>query len=84
MNNTIMKDLQSENVFIIMTTLTLLRYFLSDHLIPHLIPILKKLQKHNTSIIRRKAYLVQFNIHQVYHHHLPELKATIIEALSDS
>ena len=29
MNNTILKDLQSDNTFVVMTTLTLLRYFLT-------------------------------------------------------
>ncbi len=28
MNNTIMKDLQSENVFVVMVALTMIRYFL--------------------------------------------------------
>lgn len=84
MNNTIIKDLQSENAFIIMTTLTMLRYFLSDNLIPHLLPFLNKLLKHTTSIIRRKAYLVMLDIHQRYSHHVPDLKRLAIDAINDS
>lgn len=71
MNNTIIKDLQNENAFVIMTTLTLLRYFLTDYLVSHIIPILRKLIRHTTSIIRRKAYLALYNIHQTFKHHLP-------------
>jgi vesicle coat complex subunit len=64
MNNTIAKDLQTENSFIIMTTLTMLRYFLTEQLISQIISILKKLTKHQTSIIRRKTFLVLHNIYQ--------------------
>lgn len=66
MNNTITKDLQSENAFVVMTTLTLLRYFLTPDLVVNIIPQLRKLLKHNTSIIRRKSYLVLYNINQNY------------------
>ena len=66
MNNTILKDLQSDNTFVVMTTLTLLRYFLTYDLVIHILPILKKLLKHQTSIIRRKSYLVLLNIDQNY------------------
>jgi AP-4 complex subunit epsilon-1 len=83
MNNTIIKDLQNENTFVIMTTLTLLRYFLTDYLVSHIIPILKKLIRHPTSIIRRKTYLALYNINQHFSHHLADIKAYAIEALSD-
>lgn len=63
MNNTILKDLQSENTFVVMTTLTLLRYFITQDLVAHILPILKKLLKHQTSIIRRKSYLVLLNLY---------------------
>lgn len=84
MNNTIVKDLQSENAFVVMTALTLLRYFLSDSLITHIIPILRKLTKHGTAIISRKSYLVLFNIHQAYGAHLPDIKSLAVEALGSS
>jgi vesicle coat complex subunit len=84
MNNTIIKDLQSDNTFIIMTTLTMLRYFLSDNLIPHLLPLLSKLLKHPTSIIRRKTFLVMLDIYQRYNHHVPDLKRLTIDAINDS
>ena len=84
MNNTIVKDLQSDNTFVVMTTLTLLRYFLTHELVGHSIPILKKLVKHQTSIIRRKSYLVLMNIHQNYPHLFGEIKISAIEALNDS
>lgn len=66
MNNTIIKDLQSENAFVVMTTLTLLRYFLTPELVQNIMPHLRKLLKHNTSIIRRKSNLVLYNISQSY------------------
>ena len=66
MNNTIAKDLHTENSFIIMTTLTLLRYFLTEQLISQIMPTLKKLTKHQTSIIRRKTFLVLYNIYEKY------------------
>lgn len=67
-----------------MTALTLLRYFLSGSLITHIIPILKKLTKHSTSIISRKSYLVLFNIHQTFREHLPDIKAAAVEALNNN
>lgn len=66
-----------------MTTLTLLRYFLTDYLVSHILPILKKLTKHQTSIIRRKSYLALYNISQHFSHHLMEIKPFAIEALND-
>lgn len=84
MNNTILKDLQSQNTFVVMTTLTLLRYFLTDDLVGHILPILKKLLKHQTSIIRRKAYLVLMNINQSFPHLFAQIKPLVIEALNDS
>jgi vesicle coat complex subunit len=83
MNNTIIKDLQNENTFVIMTTLTLLRYFLTDYLVVNITPVLKKLIRHPTSIIRRKSYLALYNIHQNFTHHLMDIKLYAIEALND-
>lgn len=83
MNNTIIKDLQNENTFVIMTTLTLLRYFLTDYLVGHIVPVLKKLIRHQTSIIRRKSYLALYNISQHFSHHLMDIKAYAVEALND-
>jgi len=84
MNNTIAKDLHSENTFIIMTTLTLLRYFLTEQLISQIMTILKKLTKHNTSIIRRKSFLALFNIYQNFNSELPDIKSFALEALNDA
>ena len=67
-----------------MTALTLLRYFLSDSLITHIMPILRKLTKHSTAIISRKSYLVLFNIHQTNREHLPDIKGLAVEALGSS
>lgn len=67
-----------------MTALTLLRYFLSDSLITHIVPLLRKLTKHSTAIISRKSYLVLFNIHQTNREHLPDIKGLAVEALSSS
>ncbi len=83
MNNTIIKDLQNENTFVIMTTLTLLRYFLTDYLVTHILPILKKLIRHQTSIIRRKSYLALYNISQHFTYHLMDIKTYAVEALND-
>ena len=83
MNNTIEKDLNSENAFVIMTTLTMLRYFLTEELIERILPTLKKLIKHQTSIIRRKAYLVLFNINQLYPKMVSDVKSLAIDALHD-
>ena len=83
MNNTIIKDLQNENTFTIMTTLTLLRYFLTEHLVQNLLPLLRKLLKHTTSIVRRKSYLALFNIHTLFKESLPDIKSLALEALSD-
>lgn len=72
MNNTIIKDLQDENTFTMMTTLKHFHHdhskdlplndhsyssplFLTLHLVQNLLPLLRKLVKHSTSIIRRKA-----------------------------
>ena len=84
MNNTISKDLHSENTFVIMTTLTLLRYFLTEQLISQIMTILKKLTKHNTSIIRRKSFLALFNIYQNFNSELPDIKSFALEALNDA
>ena len=83
MNNTIAKDLQTENSFIIMTTLTLLRYFLTEQLISQIMPTLKKLTKHQTSIIRRKTFLVLYNNYEKYNAQLPDIKAYALEAMND-
>lgn len=83
MNNTILKDIVSENTFIVMTTLTLLRYFLTEDLIARILPTLKNLVNHQTSIIRRKAYFVLFDIYQNYQHLFSDIKPLIIKALND-
>jgi hypothetical protein len=67
-----------------MTTLTLLRYFLTDYLVTHIIPILKKLIRHQTSIIRRKSYLALYNINQHFSYHLMDIKTYAVDALNDA
>ena len=83
MNNTIEKDLGSENAFIVMTTLTMLRYFLTEDLVVRLLPLIRKLLKHPTSIIRKKAYLVLYNISQHYPQLVEDIKNLAIEAIHD-
>ena len=83
MNNTIRKDLESENTFVIMTTLTMLRYFLTEDLVKEILPVLQKLTKHSTSIIRRKSFLVLFNIHQSNPLIVGDIKQLAIAALND-
>jgi AP-4 complex subunit epsilon-1 len=85
MHNTIQKDLQSENSFVILTSLTMLRYFLTQDLVPHLLPLLAPLLKHNIAIIRRKSYLLLLDFHQRFGSlpALPPLKPQVVQALSD-
>jgi vesicle coat complex subunit len=83
MNNTLTKDLQSDNLFVIMVALTMLRYFLSSDIIPNILPIIKKLTKHHTSIIRKKSYLVLLNIYQIENSYINNMKALTSEALED-
>jgi len=52
-------------------------------LVGHILPILKKLLKHQTSIIRRKSYLVFLNINQSFPHLFGEIKSIALEALQD-
>lgn len=84
MHNTILKDLQSENSFVVMTTLTLLRYFLSDSLLPALLPLLRKLTRHSISVIRRKSYLVLLNVHYLFPLQVSDLPQLAIEAMSEA
>lgn len=66
-----------------MTTLTMLRYFLTEGLIERILPILNKLIKHPTSIIRRKTYFVLFNINQLFPNIVNDVKSLAIDALHD-
>lgn len=84
MSNTIIKDLQSENLFVIMIVLTMLRYFLSSDLIALIAPFLRKLSKHQAGIIRKKTFLVYLDVYQNYPLALPEIKQLALEACSDT
>lgn len=68
-----------------MTSLTMLRYFLTQDLVPLVMPLLTPLLKHNIPIIKRKAHLVLLDIHQRFPAlpALPSLKPHVITALND-
>ena len=83
MNNTILKDIVSDNTFVVMTTLTLLRYFLTEDLVRQILPTLKTLITHQTSIIRRKSFFVLFDIHQKYKHLFSDIKPLVDKAIND-
>lgn len=63
MNNTIMKDLQSDNIFVVMIALTVIRYFTEPDNVNTFLPIVLKLTKSKTSVLRKKALLVLFNFY---------------------
>lgn len=63
MNNTIMKDLQSENIFVTMIALTMIRYFAVADNIDTFLPFVLKLTKSKTSVLRKKSLLVLYNFH---------------------
>ena len=86
MHNTILKDLQSENSFVVMTSLTMLRYFLTSDLVPPVLPLLTPLLKHQIPIIKRKSNLVILDIHQRFSTvpNLTPLKPQCQIALNDS
>ena len=65
MNNTIMKDLNSENIFVVMIALTMIRYFAVHDNIQTFLPIITKLTKAKTSVIRKKAFLVFYNFYEI-------------------
>ena len=72
MNNTIIKDLQSDNVFIVMVALTMIRYFLNVNNVGELfIPVVIKLIKHKMAVVRKKAILVLNNFHETDEKALP-------------
>ncbi len=58
MNNTIVKDIMSDNVYVIMIVLSSLRYFLTADLLEVILPTLKKLLMHKLATIRKKTLLV--------------------------
>jgi hypothetical protein len=58
-----MKDLQSENIFVVMIALTMTRYFAVPDNIDTFLPIILKLTKCKTSVVRKKALLVLYNFH---------------------
>lgn len=83
MHNTIMKDLTSENIFTILTVLTMLRYFMNEDLIGDILSQLRALMKHKLAMIRRKALLVMYNIYQKFPHLIDDIKELAVGGLND-
>ncbi len=83
MHNTIMKDLESDNVFTNLTVLTMLRYFINDDLAKDIMPFLRKMLKHKLAMTRRKSLLVLHNIYQLYPHLIDDFKDIVLSAFSD-
>jgi AP-4 complex subunit epsilon-1 len=63
MNNTIMKDLQSDNIFVIMIALTMIRYFVNQDNLEHFIPKILTHLKHKMAVVRKKALLALYNFY---------------------
>lgn len=84
MHNTIIKDLESENMFVNLTVLTMLRYFINDDISTDIIPLLRKLLKHKVAMIRRKALLVLYNIYQAYPHLVTDIRDMAFTALAEN
>lgn len=63
MNNTIVKDLQSDNVFIVMIALTMIRYFINRDNMDNFVTIVSKLIKHKMAVVRKKSLLVLYNFY---------------------
>jgi AP-4 complex subunit epsilon-1 len=84
MNNTIMKDLQSENIFVTMIALTMIRYFAVADNIESFMPLVIKLTKSKTSVLRKKSLLVLYNFHSVDSKYVVNIKNLALEALGDS
>lgn len=74
MHNTIIKDLDSENMFTNLTVLTMLRYFINDDISRDVLPILRKMLKHKIGMIRRKSLLAYYNIFQLYPHLIDDMQ----------
>ena len=83
MHNTLIKDMKSENLYIQMIALTMLRYFLTQEICTEILPILQKMRKHNINMIRRKSLLIMLNIHQKHPNLLPDLKQLAVDAFND-
>lgn len=84
MHNTIIKDLESENVFTNLTVLTMMRYFINDDIAQDVIPILQRMLKNKLSMIRRKSLQVIYNIYQVYPHLVDNIKDLVITGFNDA
>jgi hypothetical protein len=63
MNNTIVKDLQSDNVFIVMIALTMIRYFINRDNMDNFVTIVTKLSKHKMAVVRKKSLLVLYHFY---------------------
>ncbi len=75
MNNTIAKDLQSDNIFVVMIALTMIRYFAVHDNIETFLPIVIKLTKSKTSVIRKKSLLVLYNFYEVDAKYVANIKS---------
>lgn len=84
MNNTIMKDLQSDNIFVVMIALTMIRYFAVHDNIETFLPIVVKLTKAKTSVIRKKALLVLYNFYDIDNKYVTNIKQLALESLIDT
>ncbi len=84
MNNTIMKDLQSDNIFVVMIALTMIRYFAVNDNIDTFLPFVLKLTKSKTSVLRKKSLLVLYNFHAVDSKYVTNIKNLGLEALGDT
>lgn len=84
MQNTIMKDLESDNVMTNLVVLTMFRYFINEDLVNDTIDKVRKMLKHRLGMIRRKSILVMFNIYQKYPYLVPDIAEIASGALSDT
>lgn len=69
-------------MFINLTVLTMLRYFINDDISTDIIPLLRKLLKHKVGMIRRKSLLVLYNIYQSYPHLVSDIRDITVTALA--
>ena len=83
MQNTIVKDLNSDNLYIQMIVLSMLKSPLTRDIVPQVLPTLNKLRKHNVNMIRRKSLLTLFSIYQTFPDMVTDLKSLATEALND-
>lgn len=69
-----MKDLQSDNIFVVMIALTMIRYFAVADNIDSFLPVVLKLTKSKTSVLRKKSLLVLYNFYEVNNKYVTNIK----------